>query len=104
MRVVGGVDGEIAEMTTTGIADRRLLTPSKITAWLDCAHYLSLQHQIETGLRSKPSLPFGAFAQLLVDKGHAHEADCLAQFAAMGVSVLHVLDRERGESFQTWVD
>ena len=27
----------------------RLLTPSKITAWLDCAHYLTLQHEVEAG-------------------------------------------------------
>lgn len=90
--------------TTSDSAAERLLTPSKITAWLDCAHYLTLQHQIETGARSKSTQPFGAFAQLLVDKGHAHEADCLAQFAAMGVTVLHVPDRERGEPFQAWVD
>jgi len=29
----------------------RLLTPSKITAWLDCAHYLTLRHQVDTGSR-----------------------------------------------------
>ena len=27
----------------------RLLTPSKITAFLDCAHYLTLQRQVEDG-------------------------------------------------------
>ncbi len=31
----------------------RLLTPSKITAWLDCAHYLTLKHQVEDGTRSR---------------------------------------------------
>ena len=25
----------------------RLLTPSKITAWLDCAHFLTLQHEVD---------------------------------------------------------
>ncbi len=27
----------------------RTLTPSKITAWLDCAAYLDLKHQVEDG-------------------------------------------------------
>ena len=27
----------------------RLLTPSKITAWLDCAHYLTLRRAVDAG-------------------------------------------------------
>lgn len=41
-------------MTTDSVAAERLLTPSKITAWLDCAHYLTLQHRVESGAMSKP--------------------------------------------------
>ena len=32
----------------------RSITPSKITAWLDCAHYLTLRHQVDDGLRAAP--------------------------------------------------
>jgi len=53
----------------------RLLTPSKITAWLDCGHYLTLQHQVSTGTLSAPHQPSGSFAQLLADKGLAYEQD-----------------------------
>ena len=91
-------------MTTDSVAAGRLLTPSKITAWLDCAHYLTLQHRVESGAMSKPSQPFGAFAQLLVDKGLEHENACLAEFIAMGTSVYHVPQREGAESFQAWVN
>ena len=46
----------------------RLLTPSKITAWLDCAHYLTLKHEVEGGGRPKPGQPFGSFAKLLMER------------------------------------
>ena len=62
----------------------RLLTPSKITAWLDCAHFLSLKHQVEDGLIAQPPSAFGSFAQLLAEKGLQHEADCLAEYEAAG--------------------
>ena len=29
-----------------------LLTPSKITAWLDCDHFLTLAEQVDAGTRS----------------------------------------------------
>ena len=36
----------------------RILSPSKITAWLDCSHYLTLQEETAAGLlRRRP----GAF-------------------------------------------
>jgi len=81
----------------------RLLTPSKITAWLDCAHYLALKHQVEDGAIAAPGSAFGSFAQLLADKGLQHETECLDTYLARGLSVLRVPDRERGESFSTWV-
>ena len=51
----------------------RLLTPSKITAWLDCAHYLTLKHEVEGGGRPKPGQPFGSFAYVTVLDGWAYE-------------------------------
>ena len=47
----------------------RLLTPSKITAWLSCEHTLALQHQIESGALAPVARPFGSFARLLANKG-----------------------------------
>jgi len=79
-----------------------LLTPSKITAWLDCAHYLTLKHQVEAGTRDTPGQPFGSFARLLQDKGLEHEAAVLARYVADGLNVLEVEDRQRAEPFADW--
>ena len=87
---------------TAAVADR-LLTPTKITAWLDCAHYLTLQHEIDAGLRHRPKRPFGSFAQLLMDKGLFHERACLADYVAKGSTVFTVRDRVDGERFEDWV-
>jgi predicted RecB family nuclease len=84
----------------------RLLTPSKITAWLDCAHFLTLQHEVEAGVRTVESSPFGEMAQMLLDKGLEHERAVLEQYRAEGLSVFEVPDRDKAnnESFQHWVD
>jgi predicted RecB family nuclease len=84
----------------------RLLTPSKITAWLDCAHFLTLQHEVEAGVRTVESSPFGEMAQMLVDKGLEHERAVLERYRAEGLSVFEVPDRDKAnnESFQQWVD
>jgi hypothetical protein len=37
----------------------RLLTPSKITAWLDCAHFLTLRHEVDSGVREPAPNMFG---------------------------------------------
>ena len=80
----------------------RLLTPSKITAFLDCAHSLTLQNQVDTGtFRSEHA--FGEFAQLLLDKGKEHEAACLEAYRAQGKRVLVIPDRPEGEAFADWV-
>lgn len=81
----------------------RLLTPSKVTAWLDCAHYLSLQNQVDDGTLAKPNHPFGSFAQLLADKGKQHEADCLADYARQQKSIDEVPAIWEGEKFASWV-
>lgn len=82
----------------------RLLTPSKITAWLDCAHFLTLRNQVDDGTRVVEFQPFGSFAQLLMDKGGLHESACLSEYRRLGRSVLEVPPRESGESFANWVD
>jgi len=88
---------------TSASPQGRLLTPSKITAWLDCGHYLSLKHRVEKGrLKVDPS-PLGAMARLLMDKGEAHERDCLAEYRQQGLSVLEVPARMPRESFADWV-
>lgn len=85
----------------TDIAER-LLTPSKITAWLDCAHYLWLRDQVDSGLLDPPPSTFSAFAQLLLDKGLSHEHACLADYREQGKSVLEVPGRADRESFAAW--
>ena len=89
-----------------GLMAERLLTPSKITAWLDCAHFLTLQHEVEAGARAKPSSPFGEMAQMLMAKGLEHEAAVLERYRAEGLSVFEVpaQDKAGGETFQQWVD
>ena len=90
-------DGPMAE---------RLLTPSKITAWLDCAHFLTLKHEVEAGTRTVERSPFGEMAQMLLDKGLEHERAVLDRYRAEGLSVFEVPEQDRagGESFQQWVD
>ena len=82
----------------------RLLTPSKITAWLSCEHALTLQHQLESGAIAPVAQPFGSFARLLANKGLEHEAACLAAYRAQGLSVLEIPDRKRSETFAEWVE
>ena len=84
----------------------RLLTPSKITAWLDCAHYLTLKHQVDDGRITEPGSAFGSFAQLLAAKGLQHEAACLAEYARQGKSILEIEPqrKDEGEAFSAWVE
>jgi uncharacterized protein len=82
----------------------RLLTPSKITAWLDCAHFLTLTQRVEDGLLAEPSRPFGSFARLLADKGLQHEVDCLAEYTQEAKTILRIPPRQPGEAFTAWVD
>ncbi len=82
----------------------RILTPSKITAWLDCAAYLDLKHQVEEGVRQPPGAAVSSFARLLMDKGLAHETACLAEYEARGLRVRRVPERGRGEVFAAWAE
>lgn len=81
----------------------RLLSPSKITAWLDCGHYLTLREQVDAGLLNVEFTHFGSFARLLADKGTQHESDCLEHYRADGRSIYEVPARETGERFADWV-
>lgn len=66
----------------TASAPGRLLTPSKVTAWLDCPHYLALCARVDDGTLPRPDFTFGSFAELLLNKGLAHEQDCLTSTGA----------------------
>lgn len=80
-----------------------LITPSKVTAWLDCAHYLTLRHQVDAGEIPAPDRNFGSFAQLLTDKGLQHESDCLSEYRAQGKSIFEVPRANEKERFADWV-
>src|SRR4051812_24964396 len=80
----------------------RLLTPSKITAYLDCAHYLTLRHRLEAGHLTVEGR-FGSMARMLQEKGLEHEQACLADYSERGKSVFEVPSKEDGESFARWV-
>lgn len=81
----------------------RLLTPSTITAWLACSHYLTLHQAVESGALSYEPPPKGSFAELLVDKGNAHERECLDAFEREGRAVYRVPARRDDETFAQWV-
>jgi uncharacterized protein len=79
------------------------MTPSKITAWLDCPHYLTLRRRVDSGELAEPEQPFGSFARLLAGKGLDHEHECLAEHRRQGKLVLSVGPRCDGEPFAAWV-
>ena len=81
----------------------RYLTPSKIAAWLDCAAYLDLKHQVEEGLQPAPVVAMNSFARLLADKGLAHEDAVLQAYNAQELRVRTIPERVRRESFATWM-
>jgi len=81
----------------------RLLTPSKITAWLDCAHFLTLRHEVDSGVREPAPNMFGEMAQMLMEKGLDHEQAVLERYRSAGRDVFEVPDREQHESFAQWV-
>ena len=81
-----------------------MLSPTKVTAWLDCAHYLNLAHQVADGSLAKPDYSANAFARLLMDKGDQHEQECLQRYKDSGLSVYEVPDKEVGETFAAWVE
>ncbi|QZT60270.1 TM0106 family RecB-like putative nuclease [Mycolicibacterium austroafricanum] len=88
----------------TGALDQeRLLTPSKVTAWLDCPHYLALCAQVDDGALPRPQQRFGSFAELLLNKGLAHEQACLTEYRRQGRRILEVPAKAKGQTFASWV-
>jgi uncharacterized protein len=81
----------------------RLLTPSKISAWLGCGHYLSLSNQVESGLLLPRPTATSELAEILIEKGVEHESNCLEDFEAMGKTIYEVPGRNAQESFHDWV-
>ena len=103
------------------------LSPSKITAWLECEHYLTLKNrqnrpkaarEDELALDPKedsakgdntseltfPSPPEN-YAELLIEKGIYHEEECLKKYKEeYGDLVLEVSEKGQGESFEAWVE
>lgn len=81
----------------------RLLTPSKIAAWLGCGHYLTLRHQVEAGAFVPAPTTLNALAEILIDKGLEHESSCLEDYEQMGKTIYSVPGRNLDESFEDWV-
>jgi uncharacterized protein len=82
---------------------QHLLTPSKITAWLECGHFLSLRHQLDAGKITLAATPRGSLAELLIEKGATHELNCLQDLEDQGLEVFQVPGRNPDESFEEWV-
>lgn len=82
---------------------QRLLTPSKITAWLECGHFLSLRNQVDAGILQLEPAPRGSLADLLIEKGATHELNCLQDLQDQGREVYQVPGRNPDESFEAWV-
>jgi uncharacterized protein len=76
-----------------------MLSPSTISAWLDCDFYLTVKLGAHTAERNHPN----AFAELLMAKGLAHEEACLAEFEARGLSIFRTPAQNGVETFAQWV-
>ncbi len=81
----------------------RLITPSKITAWLECSHFLSLRNRADAGNLIVDPRPLGTFADLLIEKGSEHERQCLQELEDTGRSVYQVPGCNPDETFLQWV-
>ena len=80
----------------------RLITPSKITAWLECSHFLSLRNRADAGTLLVEPRPLGSLADLLIEKGAQHERNCLQELEDEGRSVYQVPGRNPDETFLQW--
>jgi len=81
----------------------RLITPSKITAWLECSHFLSLRNRADAGTLIVEPRPLGSLADLLIEKGAQHEHNCLQDLEDQGRSIYQVPGRNPDETFLQWV-
>jgi predicted RecB family nuclease len=78
----------------------RLLTPTRITGWLGCAHTLTAAR--EAGDDFAPT--YGSLARLLQEKGETHERAHLDRLRVEGRTVLEVPRRADDETFASWAD
>ena len=94
-----------------------MLSPSKVTAWSSCEHYLSLEtlRQIDEGGSSENvgwlafsddvSEPPSGFLEMLRRKGDFHERRCLEAYKAhFGDGVLLVPNPEKDDTWDTWIE
>lgn len=95
--------GQTGDNEPGGSVTERLLTPSKITAWLECSHSLSLATALDAGQLALEPTGLGSLAEVLVAKGGEHERNCLVDLANQGREVYHVPGRNPSESFDAWV-
>ena len=72
------------------------LSPTVITGWLECAHSLTLRLR-----RSSAPQAFGPFAELVRDKGTAHEHAVRQRYLDHGRIVIDAPEKE-GRSFEEW--
>ena len=79
-----------------------LLTPTRVSAWLGCAHTATLTSAYRAAGEPVPLGAFGSFAQLLRDKGIDHERAHLDALRAQGRDVVEVPARSDGETFERW--
>ena len=71
----------------------RLISPSKVTAWLACEHTLTLDHRKISGALKVDTGSFGEMAKMLLEKGETHEQEVLDRYRAAGLRVLEVPER-----------
>jgi len=69
------------------------ISPSKITAWLECAHTLTLHHRAQSGQPAVEPGGLGEMAEMLMAKGQQHEDAVLARYEAVGKSIWRVPER-----------
>ena len=81
----------------------RLISPSKITAWLECSHFLSLRNRADAGTLLFEPRPMGSLADLLIEKGALHERHCLQELEDDGRNIYQVPGRNPDETFLQWV-
>ena len=93
------------------------LSPSKVTAWSSCEHYLSLETLRQLDKRGadesvawlaeddESELPPTGFLEMLRRKGNFHERRCLEAYKAhFGDGVLIVPNPERSDTWDTWIE
>ncbi len=95
------------------------LSPSKVTAWSSCEHFLSLEtlRQLDneatsesvgwlaSGEDDESELPPSGFLEMLRRKGDFHERRCLEAYKAhFGDGVLVVPNPEKNDTWDTWIE